>query len=67
MMVLAHGFIDWRGATSPVPRPTCAHTVERSARRHAGQPPTAPMGGGFSPARGRALPSLPRTTPEPPA
>jgi hypothetical protein len=28
-----------------------------SARRHAGQPPTAPMGGGFSPARGRVLPS----------
>ena len=26
------------------------------ARRHAGQPPTAPMGGGFSPARGRGLP-----------
>lgn len=25
------------------------------ARRHAGQPPTAPMGGGFSPARGRGL------------
>ena len=27
------------------------------ARRHAGQPPTAPMGGGFSPARGWGLPS----------
>jgi hypothetical protein len=29
----------------------------QQARRHAGQPPTAPMGGGFSPARGRGLPS----------
>ncbi|ASM72560.1 hypothetical protein SULPSESMR1_01751 [Pseudosulfitobacter pseudonitzschiae] len=26
------------------------------ARRYAGQPPTAPMGGGFSPTRGRGLP-----------
>ena len=26
------------------------------ARRAAGQPPTAPMGGGFSPARGLGLP-----------
>jgi hypothetical protein len=29
------------------------------ARRHAGQPPTAPLGGGFSPARGRGLPFAP--------
>jgi hypothetical protein len=29
----------------------------QTARRHAGQPPTAPMGGGFTPTRGRGLPS----------
>ncbi len=29
----------------------------RIARRHAGQTPTAPQGGGYSPARGRGLPS----------
>ncbi|MGP6085667.1 hypothetical protein [Antarctobacter jejuensis] len=26
------------------------------ARRHAGQPPTAPQGGGFAPTLGRGLP-----------
>jgi len=32
-------------------------TVEScQARRHAGQPPTAPMGGGFAPTRGAGLP-----------
>jgi len=28
----------------------------RTARGHPGQPPTAPMGGGFTPTRGRGLP-----------
>jgi hypothetical protein len=30
--------------------------LECPVRRHAGQPPTAPPGGGFSPTRGRGLP-----------
>ncbi|UOA27513.1 hypothetical protein DSM107133_02241 [Pseudosulfitobacter sp. DSM 107133] len=30
--------------------------LQSSVRRHAGQPPTAPPGGGFSPTRGRGLP-----------
>ncbi|SHF77100.1 hypothetical protein SAMN05444149_105377 [Pseudosulfitobacter pseudonitzschiae] len=30
--------------------------LECPARRYAGQPPTAPPGGGFSPTRGRGLP-----------
>ncbi len=30
--------------------------LRNHARRHAGQPPTAPPGGGFTPTRGRGLP-----------
>ena len=33
------------------------YSLKRLARRHAGQPPTAPLGGGFAPTRGRGLPS----------
>ncbi len=34
-----------------------------SARRLAGQPPTAPMGGGFTPTRGRGQPFVICTDP----